>query len=80
MPGPREGFRIFAGQNARIGRSARQKDDSEPIWRKTAHNFFRGQVLCVCVRLIRERWSEYRNHQGFFGLRASWPFWKTARL
>jgi hypothetical protein len=64
MAGQRQDFSIFTGKNPRIRRSVAEKHYPEPIRRKTTYDLFRGQVLRVRVRFIRERWGEYREHQG----------------
>jgi hypothetical protein len=61
-------FGVIAGKKPWIRHSVAEKHYPEPIRRKMAYNFFHGKVLRVCVRIIRERWSEYRNHQDFWGL------------
>src|ERR1700682_5229954 len=68
MSRPPQDFGVFARKNSRIGRSVAEKHHSEPVRRKAADDFFRGKVLRVRVRFIRERWSEYRNHEKFLGL------------
>ena len=58
-------FGVLAGKNPWIRRTGAEKHYPEPIRRKTADDFFRGKILRVRVRFIRERWSEYRNHENF---------------
>lgn len=59
-----QNFSIFSGENPRIGISVAEEHDPEPVRRKTADDFFRGEVLRICVRFIRERWREYSKHEG----------------
>jgi len=61
-------FRIFASENPRIGGAGAEKHYPELVRWKTAYDFSRGQILRIRVCFIRERWSEYRNHQDFCGL------------
>ena len=69
MSSPPQDFSVFARENPWVGRSVAEKHYPEPIRGKAAYDFFRGKVLRVRVRFVRERWGEDRNHQDFSGLR-----------